>query len=111
MLSRDSERIRSTPIPSSYTILIHRLVATYVFALPFGLVGTIGAFTPIVVLLVGYAFLGLDAIGDQIEEPFGHDINDLPLSTLSRMIEVNLRQRISDPDIPPLLAAKNGVLS
>jgi len=97
------ERIRSTPIPSSYTVLIHRLVATYVFALPFGLVNTVGVFTPEVTFLVAYAFLGLDAIGDEIEEPFGHQDNDLPLTTLSRMIEVNVRQRVGDSDLPPLL--------
>lgn len=96
------ERIKSTPIPASYTLLIHRLVAVYVFALPFGLVSTTTAFTPIVVGIVAYAFLGLDAIGDEIEEPFGEDTNDLPLSTLSRMIEVNIRQRLGD-ELPPLL--------
>jgi len=97
------ERIRSTPIPSSYTVLIHRLVATYVFALPFGLVNTVGVFTPEVTFLVAYAFLGLDAIGDEIEEPFGHQDNDLPLTALSRMIEINVRQRVGDTDLPPLL--------
>ena len=105
------ERIKSTPIPASYTLLIHRLVACYVFALPFGLVSTTLVFTPIVVGLVAYAFLGLDAIGDEIEEPFGEEANDLPLATLSRMIEVNIRQRLGD-ELPPLLTPdKRGLLS
>lgn len=104
------ERIKSTPIPASYTLLIHRLVACYVFALPFGLVSTTLVFTPLVVGLVAYAFLGLDAIGDEIEEPFGEEANDLPLSTLSRMIEVNIRQRLGD-ELPPLLTPdKRGML-
>jgi putative membrane protein len=98
------ERIRNTPIPWSYTVLIHSIVATYCFALPFGLVSTTHFLTPIVVLLISYAFLGLDAVGDEIEEPFGRDYNDLPLSTLSRMIEVNLRQSLGEQDLPPLLA-------
>lgn len=105
------ERIKSTPIPASYTILIHRLVATYVFALPFGLVGTLGAVSPIVVMLVAYAFLGLDTIGDEIEEPFGSDVNDLPLSTLSRMIEVNLRELNGETEVPELLRPQGGLLS
>lgn len=103
------ERIKNTPIPSSYTVLIHRIVATYAFALPFGIVDSIGAFTPVVVLLIGHAFYGLDAIGDELENPFGFDDNDLPLATLARMIEVNLRQRLRETSLPPLLQPRDGV--
>ena len=105
------ERIKSTPIPSSYTVLIHRIVAVYVFALPFGLVESIGAATPVVVAIIGYAFFGLDAVGEEIEEPFGKDINDLPLSTLSRMIEINLRQTLGETEVPEVLKPVEGVLS
>ena len=58
--------------------------------------------TPIVVALIGYAFLGIDALGDEIEEPFGHDDNDLPLLSLTTMIEHNVRQRIGDEELPAL---------
>jgi putative membrane protein len=97
------ERIRTTPMPWSYTVLIHSIVAVYCFALPFGLVTTTKLFTPLVVVLIAYAFLGLDAVGDEIEEPFGHDYNDLPLLTISRMIEVNLRQMLGETELPKLL--------
>lgn len=105
------ERIKSTPIPLSYTSLIHQIVAIYCIALPFGLVKTVGAFTPIVVSIVAYAFYGLDAIGDEIENPFGLDANDLPLSSLSTMIEVNVRQRLGETDLPPLRKPKGGLLT
>lgn len=104
------ERIKSTPIPLSYTSLIHQIVGIYCIALPFGLVKSVGAFTPIVVTIVAYAFYGLDAIGDEIENPFGTDDNDLPLSALSTMIEVNLRQRLGETNLPPLHKPKGGVL-
>jgi ion channel-forming bestrophin family protein len=97
------ERIKSTPIPFSYTTLIHRIVALYCYGLPFGLVSGVGHFTPVVVVVVSYAFFGLDTVGDEIEQPFGTDANDLPLSAISRMIEVNLRQRLGEKDLPPLL--------
>ncbi len=104
------ERIKATPIPTSYTVLIHRLVASYAFALPFGIVDVVHEWTPVVVLLIAYAFYGLDAIGDEIENPFGTDDNDLPLSTLSRMIEVNLRERLGEQDLPPMLKPEKGLL-
>lgn len=102
------ERILNTPIPHSYSILIHRIVAIYVFALPFGLVKTLHYLTPVVVLMVAYTFLGLDAVGDEIQDPFGEDLNDLPLSTLSRMIEVNMLQTMGEKAVPPLLAPVDG---
>jgi putative membrane protein len=97
------ERIRSTPIPWSYTVLIHTIVAVYCFALPFGLVASTHFLTPLVVLMIAYAFLGLDAVGDELEEPFGSDYNDLPLATITRTIEVNLRQVLGESELPPLL--------
>lgn len=96
------ERILSTPVPWIYTVLMHRLVGIYCLFLPLGLVKDIGWATPIVVLIVAYAFYGLDGIGEEVEEPFGTDPNDLPLSALSRMIEVNLLQRLGETDLPPL---------
>jgi putative membrane protein len=97
------ERIKNTPIPWSYTVLMHSIVAAYCFALPFGLIATVQLATPLVVALIAYAFLGLDAVGDELEEPFGTDVNDLPLSQLSRMVEVNLRQMMGEQELPPLL--------
>jgi putative membrane protein len=106
------ERIKNTPIPWSYTVLMHSIVAIYCFTLPFGIVQTTQLLTPIVVVLIAYAFLGLDAVGDELEEPFGTDYNDLPLSTITRTIEVNLLQNLGEAELPPLLVPDaEGVLS
>jgi putative membrane protein len=105
------ERIKSTPIPFSYTLLIHRIVAVYCLALPFGLVNTTKIATPFVVLLVGYAYFGLDAIGDEIENPFGTDTHDLPLEALSTMIEINIRESLGETDLPAPRTPKSNVLT
>jgi putative membrane protein len=104
------ERIRNTPIPHSYTVLIHRCVAIYCLGLPFGVVDTLRGWTPVVCLIVAYAFLGLDAVGDEIENPFGTDPNDLPLSTLARTIEVDLRQSLGETRLPTVFQPVDGVL-
>jgi putative membrane protein len=105
-----SERIRSTPIPSSYTILMHQIVAVYCFTLPFGIVSEVHEFTPFVVLLISFAFLGLDAIGEEIEEPFGRDANDLPLSAICHTIETDLRAMRGDKLLPSAPAPVAGVV-
>ncbi|KIG15880.1 putative membrane protein [Enhygromyxa salina] len=104
------ERIKSTPIPTSYTVLMHRIVALYCIGLPFGILSTVGTATPVVVAIVAYAFYGLDAVGTEIEDPFGLDPNDLPLTALSRMIEINLRQRLGEQELPALLGPVDGIL-
>lgn len=104
------ERIKATPIPFAYTVLIHRIVGVYCFMLPFGIVDSVGLMTPFVVLMIAHAFFGLDAIGDEIEEPFGLDPNDLPLSAITRMIEVNLLQLSGESDVPELLQAEDSIL-
>ena len=105
------ERIKSSPLPFSYTTLTHRIVAFYCYGLPFGLVRDVGILTPVVVLVVSYAFFGLDTIGDEIEQPFGTDDNDLPLDQMSRLIEVNLRQRLGETNLPLLLKPVDEFLS
>ena len=105
------ERIKNTPMPYSYTVLTHRLVFFYCFALPFGLVGTLGWLCPVTVLLVSYAFLGLDALGDEIEDPFGLDPEDLPLLSLCRTIEINLRELTGAGRVPPPLEPVDEVLA
>jgi len=88
------ERIASTPIPYTYSVLLHRTVYVYCFLLPFGLVDTIGWMTPLIVVFIAYTFIALDAIVTEIEEPFGEEPNDLALNTISQTIETSLLEMI-----------------
>lgn len=105
------ERIRGTPIPFSYTLLLHRTAYLYCFLLPFGLVDTIGYLTPLVSAVVAYTFFGLDALGDELEEPFRASDNGLPLEALCRTIEIDLRTALGEGDLPPPLLPENCRLS
>ncbi len=105
------ERIKNTPIPFSYTLLLHRTAYMYCFLLPFGLVDTTGFMTPFVVGIVAYTFFGLDALGDEIEEPFGLESNDLPLDTLCRAIEISLRESLGEKNLPAPIGANNFLLT
>jgi ion channel-forming bestrophin family protein len=97
------ERIRGTPIPFSYTLLLHRTAYLYCILLPFGLIGAIGDLTPVVTAIVAYTFFGLDALGDEIEEPFGASDHDLPLAAICRTIEIDMRVALGERDLPPPL--------
>ncbi len=101
------ERLLHTPMPFSYTLLLHRTAHLYCFLLPFGLVDMTGFMTPFVVAIVAYTFFGLDALGDELEEPFGMESNDLPLDAMCRSMEINLLHLLGDSDIPPPMQPVN----
>ncbi len=105
------ERIRSTPTPFTYTLLLHRTAYAFCFLLPFGLVGTLGYATPVFSAVVAYAFFGLDELGSELEEPFGPWLNALPLSAMARTVEISLLEALGDPDIPPPLTPVNFILT
>ena len=105
------ERIKSTPIPFAYTLLLHRTAWLYCFLLPFGLVDVIGSMTPFVVAIVAYKFFGLDAVGDEIEDPFGLAQHHLPLDSICRNIEISLLEALGVRDLPDTLRPVNSRLS
>lgn len=86
------ERIRNTPIPYSYTMYIKKFIFIYIITLPFGLVSTFGYFTIATVLLVAFVLLSVELIAEEIEDPFGRDINDLPTDELAIKIKENVRE-------------------
>lgn len=91
------ERIISTPIPYSYSVLLHRTVYIYCFLLPFGLVDNLGWLTPFIVVFIAYTFVAFEAIADEIEEPFGTSANDLALTNMCQVIASTLAELIGKP--------------
>lgn len=80
------ERIRNTPIPFSYSSYIKQFVMLYALILPFGLVKEFGYGTVIASMFTFFATMGLELLATEIEEPFGADINDLPLEAITATI-------------------------
>ena len=105
------ERIANTPIPFTYAVSIHRIIYIYCLLLPFGLLDAIGVMTPLVVAFIGYTFFALEALGAEIEEPFGTEPNDLPLDALAWTIEAAVRETLGETDLPPESPPINYVLT
>ncbi|TGD98609.1 bestrophin family protein [Methylobacterium nonmethylotrophicum] len=96
------ERIQGTPLPFAYTLLLYRTAWLYCLLLPFGLAASLGWGTPVATALVAYTFFGLDALGDELEEPFGAAPNDLPLDALLRVVDGVVQAALGEPVPPPL---------
>jgi putative membrane protein len=104
------ERIATTPTPFTYSLLLHRTAYLFCFLLPFSLVTTLGYATPLFCVVVAYTFFGLDALGDELEEPFGENLNALPLSALARTVEINVLEAMGERNLPPALLPVEYVL-
>lgn len=104
------ERIHSTPLPFAYILLVHRTTYLYCFMLPFGLANSLGWVTPLVCGVIAYTFFGLDALSEEITDPFGVAANHLPLTTISRTIEINLLEALGETELPPDIVPIKGYL-
>jgi len=105
-----AERIKNTPMPKQYDYFPQLFVQIYCILLPLALVSNMGWFTPLGSTLVGFIFLALDKIGRDLEDPFENTIYDVPLTSISTTIEVNLRQLLGETELPPATAPVDGVL-
>ena len=104
------DRIATTPLPFAYSVLLNRTVYFFCFMLPFSLGSTLGLVTPLLVGILAYTFLGLDALSSEIEEPFGTQSNDLPLDSMVRTIEIELLGTLGKQTPPPIQARDNNLL-
>lgn len=105
------ERIANTPLPFTYSVILHRSVYLYCMLLPFGLVDSIGWMTPLIVAFVSYTFFALEALSDEIEDPFGTMPNDLALDAIVAGIDASLREMLGEVPPPAPKPDRNFILS
>jgi putative membrane protein len=86
------ERIRNTPIPYTYSIFIKKIIFVYVISMPFGFVMEFGYWAIPIVVTIFYTFASIELIGEEIEDPFGEDSNDLPTDQITQRISENLKE-------------------
>lgn len=89
------ERILKTPMPLAYAIHLKQLILVYCCLLPLQIVDTLGWWTGLMVAVVSFTLFGVEAIGLEIENPFGYDDNDLPLDAICKTIKNNIEDLIT----------------
>jgi putative membrane protein len=104
------ERIKKTPMPRGYGYFAELLIRTFGFLLPLGLVEDHHVLTIPITVLVCLAFTLISEVGRVLEDPFTMFWPALPLSALSKTIEINLRQRLGETDLPPMPKPVEGIL-
>jgi ion channel-forming bestrophin family protein len=111
------ERIKSTPLFRQYTISSRVFVHIFVFLIPFGLLkdmnglGDWGIYLVIpFALLLSWIFTSMEQIGEFSENPFDNAINDIPMNTICRNIEIDLKDLMNEANLPPRLEPVDDIL-
>lgn len=81
------ERIKNTPIPFSYSVFLKKFIFFYVMTLPWGYVFSLGYWVIPVVVFIFYVLASLELVAEEIEDPFGNDVNDLPMDKICAGID------------------------
>ncbi|MES2798933.1 MAG: bestrophin family ion channel [Bacteroidota bacterium] len=77
------ERIKSTPIPFSYSLFLKKFIFVYVITLPLAFVNAFGYFSAFIATFVFYVLVSIEVLAEEIEDPFGSDDNDLPTDQIT----------------------------
>ncbi|WP_299452448.1 bestrophin family protein [uncultured Microscilla sp.] len=104
------ERIKNTPLPRQYAFFTKVFVWIFVCLLPFGFVDILHWMTIPLAVLVSWIFTVLEQVGHYTEDPFSNGINDIPMTSMCRTIEIDLREQLKETELPKPLRAVNGVL-
>ena len=102
------ERIKNFPFPRQYATVNLIFVWIFILLLPFGMLNIVsGMNNPLFIwmtipltVLISWVFIMMELIGDYSENPFEGLYNDVPITTLARSIEIDIRQMLEETDLP-----------
>ncbi|MGH1338637.1 MAG: bestrophin family protein [Aureispira sp.] len=111
------ERLKKFPLPRQYANISRYFIGIFLCLLPFSMipelmkVGDLGfALAVPITVLIGWVYIMMEIIGDYSENPFQGMANDIPMLSLCRTIENDLREMLGETDLPPSIRSKDGIL-
>jgi putative membrane protein len=118
-----AERIKNFPYPRNFSSITTYLLLLFILFVPFGLLkefdklgdGTIVEgftlwFNIPFSILVTWCFHTLDSVGEASVNPFEGSPNDVPITQISRTIEIDMRDMLDETDLPPAITPKNNIV-
>jgi ion channel-forming bestrophin family protein len=120
-----SERIKNFPYPRQFATINSFFIKLFCILLPFGLLKEFdklnesiegimkGNMVWLVIpfsVLISWVYTSLEQVGESTENPFEGSANDVPISQMSRTIEIDMREMLGETDLPPALQPKNSII-
>ena len=111
------ERIKNFPYPRQFGTLNLMFTRLFINLVPFGMLGEFAkmgdGFIWLTIpfsALVAWVFNMMERIGEASENPFEGGANDVPVTAITRTIEIDLREMLGERDVPPPLKPVNNIL-
>lgn len=111
------ERIKNFPYPRQFASINLFFIRLFVVIVPFGLLNEFQKLGEYAIwlnipfsLLVTWVFSSMERVGESTENPFEGGANDVPISSMSRTIEIDLREMLDEKDLPPAITPMNNIL-
>lgn len=112
-----SERIKNFPFPRQYASTALWLTMVFAAFVPFGLLSVFNSLNPWIHILnaafsglIIWVFFLMEKIGDYSENPFEGTYNDVPITSIARGIEIDLREMLNEENVPKPISEVNGFL-
>lgn len=118
-----AERIKNFPYPRNFSSITTYLLLLFIVFVPFGMLkefdklgegsmveGWTIWFNIPFSLLVTWCFHTLDNVGEASVNPFEGSANDVPITQISRTIEIDMRDMLDETDLPPAITPKNNIV-
>lgn len=116
-LQGKNERIKKFPLPRQYASMSRYFIGIFIMLLPFSMIpefmeiGGWGIWLSIpITALIGWVYVMMEVVGDYSENPFQGMANDIPMLSLCRTIEIDLREMLGETELPEVIISKKGVL-
>jgi ion channel-forming bestrophin family protein len=120
-----SERIKNFPYPRQYATINTFFVKLFCLLLPFALLGEFNSLNDDIAgvlkgnmvwfvipfsVLISWVYTSLEQVGESTENPFEGSANDVPISQMSRAVEIDIREMLAEANLPPVLQPHNNII-
>jgi putative membrane protein len=112
-----SERIKNFPYPRQFASINLFFIRLFIILVPFGLLNEFAKVGGLYVwltipfsTLVMWVFNAMEQVGESTANPFEGSANDVPITSMCRTIEIDLREMLDEKDLPPALTPVNNIL-
>lgn len=120
-----SERIKNFPYPRQFATINSLFIKLFCLLLPFGMLKEFdklnegvegimkGNMVWLVVpfsVLISWVYTSLEQVGESTENPFEGSANDVPITQMSRTIEIDMREMLGETELPPALQPQNNII-
>jgi putative membrane protein len=111
------ERIKNFPYPRQFASINLFFIRLFIILVPLGMLQEFAKMGENWVwlnipfsALVSWVFNSMEKVGESTENPFEGNANDVPITALSRTIEIDLKEMLDETDIPESLQPVNKIL-